>query len=139
MFTTGKAYSMRSIKLPFIAIAAALLLIVALTGMAAAAAHADAPCYGRPVTLAQASMPPSELVYLLPGQGLAGTPHATNVSAYAWDGDSLGCQRSYPRAHSYVWRMPDGDQSTGAVRYNWATHRFLNSSDVPVLVATWTR
>jgi len=123
----------------------AILASAAMVGgtVVAGSVASDAMASARPVALADATVPPTVLVYVAPGRGYT-TRHArpcrarsgrrgyfSDVSAYRWDGSALGAQTWHAPELAYVWR----DHDDFAVTYNGRT--FFNDTTAPVLVAGW--
>lgn len=128
--------------------AALCVSIMALWAIAfTATAHADTSA-ARPVSLSQASIEPTWMVYV-PGISIshgrvrahrvthAATPcpHGTyfsDVSAYRWDGSALGAQHWSHARQRMLWNdTPEG----GRVAYDGVT--FVNRTTRAVLVAGW--
>lgn len=91
----------------------------------------------RSVALTDATIPPTYLTYLWPRARVTYAPNCqpsgyfSDVSAYRWDGRTLGPQR-WNRDHDRTyWRDPSG----GRVTFDGIT--FRNHTNHPVLVAGW--
>lgn len=93
--------------------------------------------HARAVSLADASYPPTYLVYLYPGASVTYADHGENcpgggffsdVSAYQWNGHAVG--RQHHTELSDYWPT-----KSGRVTFDGIT--FRNRSHRPVLVAGW--
>jgi len=112
--------------------------------VAAATGHASTGS-PRAVTLSDASFPPTDLVYVYPGQrrtlasdrgftcdarGKGG--YYSDTSAYMWSGGAMSAQR-WSRDHTVAYWRPRGRSG----RVTWDGVNVTNRTSQPILFAGW--